>query len=111
MILRAVSRASIYVRNDSVQITSKHIEAVDGLLTSGVSGKHLELPGGVEVWCERDVLLIKADSQGPVSSGNSGTAGLGVGGAGAGGEGFCWGSSRGRGSWGGGGWGGVGGAA
>lgn len=90
MILRAVSRASIYVRNDSVQITSKHIEAVDGLLTSGVSGKHLELPGGVEVWCERDVLLIKADSQGPVSSGNSGTAVLELGAAGSVAEFFGW---------------------
>src|SRR5207244_1337832 len=44
---------------DDGEITSAHVAAVQGLLEPRASGKHVTLPGALDVWCEFDALVFK----------------------------------------------------
>jgi tRNA(Ile)-lysidine synthase len=54
LILEIIER----VRQRRGQISSGHIEATVQLATKGERGKRLQLPGGVDVWKEKDALLF-----------------------------------------------------
>jgi tRNA(Ile)-lysidine synthetase-like protein len=63
MIIEAIrlarSGARCQKRDDQGEITSVHVAAVEGLLEPGASGKHIALPGAVEVWRDFDTLVLK----------------------------------------------------
>lgn len=40
-------------------LTAKHFEQIEGLLREDMSGKRIELPGGLEVWREFDLLAFR----------------------------------------------------
>ncbi|MEK6407462.1 MAG: tRNA lysidine(34) synthetase TilS [Acidobacteriota bacterium] len=46
-------------REDAGEITSTHFTAVEALLEPNASGKHVTLPGTLEVWREFDALVLK----------------------------------------------------
>ncbi|HLG16568.1 MAG TPA: tRNA lysidine(34) synthetase TilS [Blastocatellia bacterium] len=65
MIMEAIrlerSRAKV-VAGDSArhsEVGASHVRAVEGLLETGVSGKRVELPGGLEVWLESGALVFQ----------------------------------------------------
>ena len=60
MIIEAIrlARAGVTVE-EPAEITSAHIAAVENLLAANSSGKHVALPGGLEVWHEFEALVIK----------------------------------------------------
>jgi tRNA(Ile)-lysidine synthase len=45
--------------DDAGEVTSAHVAAVEGLLASNASGKHIALPCSLEVWREFDALVFK----------------------------------------------------
>ncbi|HJZ68947.1 MAG TPA: tRNA lysidine(34) synthetase TilS [Blastocatellia bacterium] len=47
------------------EITSIHVSAVESLLDSRASGKHITLPGMLEVWREFDTLVLKRRQRAP----------------------------------------------
>jgi len=67
MIARAAERAMRLLDVPSVQITSRHIAAIDKLVTKSSSGKRVELPSGVEAWRDSAELVFKTDSTGVAS--------------------------------------------
>ncbi|MEK6321704.1 MAG: tRNA lysidine(34) synthetase TilS [Acidobacteriota bacterium] len=52
-------RATCEKRSGSGEIISTHVAAVEDLLESKASGKHITLPGTLEVWREFDALVFK----------------------------------------------------
>jgi tRNA(Ile)-lysidine synthetase-like protein len=67
MLIKAIAQA----REDSsaaktTQIDRGHIEMVERLLTEGISGSRIVLPGGFEVWREFDALVLRQSALAPV---------------------------------------------
>ena len=60
MIIEAIelARSAVVVTEPREQIDRTHVEAVDALISSGVSGSRVTLPGGFEVWIEFDCLVF-----------------------------------------------------
>jgi tRNA(Ile)-lysidine synthase len=46
-------------REAGCEVTSAHVAAVEALLAQKASGKHIALPGSLEVWREFDALVLK----------------------------------------------------
>jgi tRNA(Ile)-lysidine synthase len=63
MIIEAIRLARAGVtreeRNVGGEVSSAHVAAVEGLLAANASGKHIALPGSLEVWREFDDLVLK----------------------------------------------------
>ena len=63
-------------RDDAGEVTSAHVAAVEGLLATNASGKHIALPCSLEVWREFDALVFtpvaralkEAPYQSPISA-------------------------------------------
>jgi tRNA(Ile)-lysidine synthase len=47
------------VRDANRELTSVHVEAIDEILRRKESGKHIVLPGSLEVWLDYDTLVVK----------------------------------------------------
>ena len=59
MIIEAVRRKRSFTQEIRAEIESKHVTAVEGLLGERRSGARINLPGGLEVWREFDLLVFK----------------------------------------------------
>ncbi len=63
MIIEAIrltrARAPLEERYAGGEICSAHVAAVERLLAANASGKHIALPGSLEVWREFDALVLK----------------------------------------------------
>lgn len=55
MILKALTLARIA----EGEIASTHVREIESLLQENASGKHISIPGGLDVWREFDALIIK----------------------------------------------------
>jgi tRNA(Ile)-lysidine synthase len=64
MIIEAIRRlrdSAIVEPEDSPgEVTSTHVASIESLLKPEASGKHVNLPGGFEVWREFDALVFKS---------------------------------------------------
>lgn len=59
MIIEAVRRERCLAEVIRAEIGSKHVTAVEGLLDERMSGARINLPEGLEVWREYDLLVFK----------------------------------------------------
>ncbi len=61
MIIKAIelARANIVRTEPRDQIDRTHVEAVDALISNGMSGSRIMLPGAFEVWIEFDCLVFR----------------------------------------------------
>lgn len=66
MIVEALgrARAKLSPGASAREITSVHVEAVEGLLERGMSGRRVTLPQGLEAWRDFDALVLKDSLKG-----------------------------------------------
>jgi tRNA(Ile)-lysidine synthetase-like protein len=64
MIIEAIVRAREANPGQAAQITAAHVASVERLLNDGASGRHIELPGGLQAWREFNALVFR--SAGPL---------------------------------------------
>lgn len=64
MVIEAIRLARAAANSEEcepgAEVTSVHVGAVDGLMMQKASGRHIVLPGSLEVWLEYDTLVFKA---------------------------------------------------
>ena len=63
MIIEAIRRARSSAHDLRAETESKHVTAVEGLLDERRSGARVNLPGGLEVWREFDLLVFKTRAE------------------------------------------------